>query len=833
VGQIDRDFNKRFAAARRVAIARDFMHLNPEQREAVLKTEGPLLILAGAGSGKTTVLINRIANILQYGRGSDSDETPDFVTDDDLEALELYAATGDDSLRERARSLSIVDPCPPWRVIAITFTNKAAGELKSRLEDMLGAVSAREVWAMTFHSACVRMLRRDADRLGYGTNFVIYDTADSQSVLKRIIRDFGGDEKQFTPKLVHGRISHAKNEGIESREYAQEAEKGFDHTKKFIARCFAEYEKRCRAANAFDFDDLILQTVRLLRENEDVRLYYQQRFKYVLVDEYQDTNSIQYRLASLITNSDRNICVVGDDDQSIYKFRGATVENILGFEKQFKGTYVVRLERNYRSTSPILEAANDVISHNKSRHRKRLWTDTGSDVLPELVIREDERDEARFVAETIIDGVAAGSVSWRDHVVLYRMNAQSQTFEYEFKRHNIPYKIYGGTGFFDRAEVKDVIAYLCVIANPADDAHLLRIINTPARGIGDTTVDLLADTAAEAGVSIYDVIKNAEEHVILPRAMEKLGRFRALIEDLSECAAAKPLDEFYDELIEKTGLIRALEAKKNDENLTRIENIREVKSTVITFMRENPEGNLGDLLEQYALYTDLDRDTGAPDHVAVMTMHSAKGLEFDTVFIVGAEDGIFPGQRTIGEPEEMEEERRLCYVAMTRAKSKLFFVSTKRRMLFGRTTNNRTSSFVEEIDASHITRPKKTSIYAAFGPDYETVRDDWFDASRSTRGFARSRFSHEQQPFHPENRPPERRTPNQPKKTASAQLDVAKQDFKVGDSVRHKAFGTGIVKAATPTGSPIGSDILLEIEFDNVGTKRLMRNSVNAYMTKI
>ncbi|MDR0917495.1 MAG: UvrD-helicase domain-containing protein [Oscillospiraceae bacterium] len=812
------EFITAFAAARRAAIAVDFAHLNPEQREATLTTEGPLLILAGAGSGKTTVLINRIGNLIRYGRGSDCGDVPDFVDVDDLRFLEDYAANPTADARGRVRELCAVEPCEPWRVIAITFTNKAAGELKSRLEDMLGS-TAREVWAMTFHSACVRILRRDIEKMGYGRDFIIYDSADSQSVMKRVMREVGIDEKQVTAKSVLGAISRAKDTGMLAADFADEANKGYDTMKKIIARCYIEYEKRLRDANALDFDDLILTAVRLLERDAECREYYQNRFRYVLVDEYQDTNSLQYKLASLIAGGRRNICVVGDDDQSIYKFRGATVENILGFERQYAGAEVVRLERNYRSTSPILQASNDVIQHNQSRHRKRLWTDRDAGDLPKLVTREDERDEARFVADTIIGGVADGG-HWSDHVVLYRMNAQSNTFEYEFKRNNIPYKIYGGTGFFERAEVKDAMAYLCTVANPYDEAHLLRIVNTPTRGIGNTTLDVLGEMSMRTGEPLFELMRNAREHEELQKAADRLIRFVEMIDILRLVANAKPLDEFYDAMIEATGLIRALELKQTDENIARIENIRELKTNILNFMRENPNGNLAEFLTEIALYTDLDRDEDDPNHVAVMTMHSAKGLEFDTVFIVGAEDGIFPGTRAIGEPEEMEEERRLCYVAMTRAKRRLFFVNARRRMLFGRTEAHRTSCFVEEIDQTHLDRPTLPK-FAGF---------DHFDADPETRGFAKPQYERRDTDFSRSVQIPQRKSASASRaKSAPITPSAPTVTFAVGDTVEHRAFGRGVIAAVTKT----GGDALLDVDFDTAGRKRLMQKSASAYMTTI
>ena len=804
----------RLAKARKQAIALDFKHLNDAQREAVLKTEGPLLILAGAGSGKTTVLINRIANLLAYGRGSDSAEVPQWATEQHILQLEDYIAAPTREKRAEVSRLLQIEPVEVWRIIAITFTNKAAGEIKSRLEDMLGA-SARDIWAMTFHSACARILRRDIGKIGYDTSFAIYDSSDSLALIKRIIKEHGINDKDIPPKSVMGTISRSKDAEILPDEFIEEAEKRHDVRKKVIGGVYAEYQKRLKQSNALDFDDLIRLTVLLLSKDTEAREYYQRRFRYVLVDEYQDTNGLQYKLAGLLAGGHGNICVVGDDDQSIYKFRGATVENILQFEENYPGTHIVRLERNYRSTAPILSAANDVISHNKSRHKKKLWTDKSEGGLPLVHLADNERGEARFVADTIIENISKNG-TWGGYAVLYRMNAQSNNFEYEFKRNNIPYKVYGGTGFFERAEIKDMMAYLCTVNNPGDEVHMLRIINNPPRGIGQTTIDNVVQTAADKGQTLFETIKTSGAYPKLERASTKLLMFGDMIEYLQKMSVSQPLDEFYDMLIDASGIVKALEAKNNDENLTRIENIRELKTNIINFMGDNPSGTLADFLGEVALYTDLDTMVENTDHVAIMTMHSAKGLEFDSVFIVGAEDGIFPGIRAIGEPEEMEEERRLCYVAMTRAKRQLYFVQARSRMLFGKTTANKSSRFIEEISPDNVERPAPTS-------------DFWFDSPTPGFGGSASGGARER-PFSTAyggapKQAQQRRS--EPLRTPAAPLPQVPR-FAVGERVAHKAFGEGTVKTVTPT----GGDALLEIEFDTQGTKRLMQKHASAYMTK-
>jgi len=810
-------FKQEFIAARRDAIALDFAHLNAEQREAVLKTEGPLLILAGAGSGKTTVLINRIANLLAYGCGSDSDEVPEYATEDDLALLRDYIADGGDILRVRARRLMALRPVDAWRIIAITFTNKAAGEMKARLETMLGE-SARDIWAMTFHSACARILRRDIDKLGYETSFVIYDTADTLAMMKRIMKDAGIDDKELAPRSVTSAISRAKDAETSPRAMYEEAEKRHDARKKIIAQLYDAYQKRLKQANALDFDDLILLTVRLLSQSDEVREFYQRKFQYVLIDEYQDTNNLQYKLASLLAGERSNICVVGDDDQSIYKFRGATIENILSFEEHYPGANIIRLERNYRSTSHILNASNDVIAKNKTRHGKKLWTDAEGGDLPHVHLADDERAESRFVAQTIIDQYADGK-KWSDHVILYRMNAQSNNFEFEFKRNNIPYRVFGGTGFFDRAEVKDMTAYLCAIANPTDEVHLLRIINTPTRGIGNTTQELVAQISREAGLPYFDVLVRCQEFPELQKAQTKLLNFVQMMNYLREMSSALPLDEFYDLLIEQCGIVRELEKKNSDENLTRIENIRELKTNIVNFLHDNPDGTLADFLAEIALYTDLEKLNQSDDCVALMTIHSAKGLEFDTVFIVGAEDGIFPGIRVIGDAAEEEEERRLCYVAMTRAKRRLCFIHARQRMLFGKTGHNKLSRFVEEIDDEHINRPALAS--ADPWGETEIVQSDYSYNSYSGRP-----MPHASSFGGGVKRPS---TPARPKAPIPAPTREVKMLFAIGDRVAHRAFGEGTVTAVTKT----GGDALMELSFDTAGDKKLMMNTAAQYMKKI
>ncbi len=824
-------FKDKFIKLRKQIISRSFGKLNDMQRQAVLTTEGPLLLLAGAGSGKTTVLISRIANLIRYGRASDSGDIPEGITEEDVDFLENYVNFPTEADRDRAHRLCALDPCEPWRIIAITFTNKAADELKDRLERMLGP-SARDVWAMTFHSACVRILRRDIDKLGYDPGFTIYDTTDSGALIKRIIKEFNLDEKVYQYRSVLSAISKAKDSMTDPEKYYAAAEKIGDLRKKNIGRIYMEYANRMKSANAVDFDDIILLTVKLLLEHKDVREYYQRKFRYVLIDEYQDTNNLQYLFASTLAGGHGNICVVGDDDQSIYKFRGATIENILSFENQYKNARLIRLEQNYRSTGHILAAANSVIKNNTGRKGKNLWTDKDLGEKPTLYIANDERDEAQFVAGKIIAGVAGGS-NFRDHAVLYRMNAQSNQIEFAFKRNSIPYRVIGGTKFFDRAEIKDMLAYLCVIANPSDEMRLMRIVNQPPRGIGQTTLDNVQELAKEENKSVYEIMGSANEYGALSRAQAKLRQFTALIDELREKEKTMSLPELYDEVIRVTGYITMLEAKQNDENLTRIENVNELKTNIITYMKENPEGSLAGFLDEISLYTDLDNLDRTADCVSVMTMHSAKGLEFPTVFIIGAEEGVFPGTRAIGETEEMEEERRLCYVAMTRAREKLYFTCARRRMLFGKTVAGQISRFVEEVDGDHINRPKGEGF--AFGGEngyWDTAPDrGWgggFGGSRYSDS-GRSSYDRETPRYAPKRDYSARRPEKKPISIPKPAEQKAEILFAVGDKVKHKAFGVGKVLKMQPT----GSDALMEVEFETAGVKRLMMKSASAFMTKI
>ena len=812
------DLERRFIQARHDAIATEYSNLNPCQRQGVLATEGPLLLLAGAGSGKTTVLIHRVANLLRFGRGSDTDEIPIPISEDEVQFLEQYAAAPDAAQRPLMEYLCAVEPARPWEVLAITFTNKAANELKERLGRMLGEEVAADVWASTFHSACVRILRRDIDRLGFDRSFTIYDSDDSKRVIKDIIKELELEEKSFPPREVQSIISRAKNDMQTPEDFAEQGKVINDWRKIRMGKVYKLYNKKLRDANALDFDDLLWHTVRLLETAGDVREYYQRKFRYILIDEYQDTNALQYRLAALLTNQAKNICVVGDDDQSIYRFRGADITNILSFERQFRGARVIRLEQNYRSTQNILDAANAVIRHNQGRKGKTLWTENGRGELVTVKTTYNESDEANFVLGQIMMYYRRGG-SWGDCAVLYRTNAQSNAMEYACKRNGVPYKIYGGLKFFDRAEVKDMLAYLCVINNPTDDLRLRRIINVPARKIGAATVDKAQLIAARYGLTLYDVLCRAEEFPELKSSAAKLKPFTDMIEEMRRRLPDCPLPEFYDYVCERSGYAPALREKDDVESRGRLENVQELKSSILTYL-ENAEGtepSLSGFLDEIALYTDLDSRADGDNCVTMMTMHAAKGLEFPQVFVVGMEEGLFPGNRAMGDGAEMEEERRLCYVAMTRAREKLTLTNARQRTLYGRTTPCMPSRFLNEIPEENMEWLSK--------PQPRSESREERDSDYGDRGYGSSYGGYGQRSAAPVVT---RREPAEPKagalrsaagaSKAAPKAAAPRMQIQAGETVEHDAFGRGLVLSVRA----MGGDALVEVAFDSVGTKKLM-----------
>ena len=811
------ELERRFIAARRMAIELDYQKLNSMQREGVLTTEGPLLLLAGAGSGKTTVLINRVANLLRYGRGSDTEEIPMPITEDEVAFLEEYVKNPQEEMRPLMQYLCAVQPARPWEVLAITFTNKAAGELKERLERMLGE-EALDVWAATFHAACVRILRRDIDKLGYDRNFTIYDTDDSKRVLKDILKELGLEEKTFPTRELLGVISNAKGEMQSPEEFCQLWEQRGDWRKIRIGKVYKLYNKKLREANALDFDDIILLTVKLLQSDRETREHYQNKFRYVLIDEYQDTNHLQFLLAGLLTGSHGNICVVGDDDQSIYRFRGADITNILSFEQRYKKARTIRLEQNYRSTQNILDAANAVIRNNQGRKGKTLWTQNGAGDPVTVKTCYNESDEANFVVGDIMTAYNRGA-NWRDNAILYRMNAQSNALEYAFKRNGVPYKIVGGVKFFDRAEVKDMLAYLCVICNPADDLRLRRIINVPSRKIGGASLEKAQALATQEGKSLFEIACRAREYPELKSAAGKMADFAQLIMELRHLCDQLELVEFYGRVCEMTGYAQMLRDKNDMESRGRLENVQELASSISAFLENGPDDpSLAGFLNEVALYTDLDGQSDSDNCVTLMTMHSAKGLEFDRVYVTGMDEGVFPGNRAMGEPEEMEEERRLCYVAMTRARKSLTMTNVRQRMLFGMTEPKMPSRFLEEIPEENMQWIGKPEPRKA--PQWD---DDWGGWDAAPRGTYRSYT------VPPQQKPAPVQKSASAARRAPAASSAPLMQLKAGEQVRHSAFGEGLVLSVRP----MGGDALIEVAFDKVGTKKLMLKAAGAHLTKV
>ena len=856
------DLTSEYLALRDQYIEARFTKLNPMQRQAVFTTEGPLLILAGAGSGKTTVLVNRIANIIRFGSAHGSKELARPVTEQDLDDLRTAVAAGRDLPRETA--YLAVRPARPWNVLAITFTNKAAGELKERLRAMLGETLGGDVFASTFHSACVRFLRRDAERIGFPKSFTIYDSDDQQRVIKQIYKDLMIDDKFLPVKSAVSQISSFKDKLLSAEDIASEAPR--DTKAALISKIYTTYAARLKKAGAMDFDDLIYHTVKLLQNDEEARRYYQDKFKYVVVDEYQDTSIAQFNLVRLLAGGSNNVCVVGDDDQSIYKFRGATIENILNFEQVFKGAKTIRLEQNYRSTSNILNAANSVIKNNAGRKGKTLWTQNGNGEKVHHYTASNEQDEASHLADIIGEHLREGA-HLRDHAVLYRMNAQSNPIETYFARAGIPYRIVGGQRFFDRKEVKDINSYLAVIVNPRDDVRLRRIINEPARKIGATTIEKIGDLAAKNGVPMLEIIGHVREYPELQRAAAPLEKFYEIYRELCDLSVTLPLDEFAGEVVKKSGYEAMLKAQK-EEGQARLENLGQLISSVKTYVDQNGEdATLAGFLEEVALISDLDSYDQDADSVTMMTIHSAKGLEFPYVFVVGMEDGVFPGDMARYNEEDMEEERRLCYVAITRAKKELYLSSSRSRLIFGQTRRNPPSTFLSEIDPDLLDETQSPELAysgggfgAGYGSYSTNVPGGRSGYSGASRGYLNSEYNarprggfgggyssgfasggHESPNYsggrhnvqstgfgtgYGRSNNPHHATPAGAGTSTLAGTPSAAPkkkeavSYAPGDLVEHRVFGKGKVIKATP----IAGDCIVEIQFDRVGVKKTMAN---------
>ena len=805
------DLNEKYLKLKRALFDKCYAYLNNKQRQAVFNVDGPLLVLAGAGSGKTTVLVQRVVFIIKYGNAYYNDYVPEWV--DERYIREMESALASDGIEQAEQMLSDYSygACPPYRMLAITFTNKAANEIKSRLSAALDdSDAANDIWAGTFHSVCMRILRVNCEKIGYKKEFTIYDADDTKKAVSSAMKRCMIDEKTLPIKSVINAISRAKDKLITPEMFANEANGDFRRSK--IAKVYAEYQRTLESSNALDFDDIIMKTIELFRKEPEILAFYQKKFRYVCVDEYQDTNDAQFVLTAMLSRGTGNIMVVGDDDQSIYKFRGATIDNILSFDRHFDNAAVIKLEQNYRSTQTILDAANAVISNNTGRHGKKLWTDGKQG--DKIVIRkiDDQNFEAKNIVDTVYRAVAHEGRTYRDFAVLYRNNAQSSSIERALAKSAIPYRMLGGVRFSDRKEIRDVVAYLQLIANHSDRERLLRIINEPKRKIGDRTIDAISQIAAELNCSLFEVIENASQYTALSRSAVTLEAFARLINGLTVKAAHQTLPDLFDAVIEDSGYRAMLEAAGPEEK-DRIDNLDEFKSAIIEYCNNNEQPTLVGFLEENALVADVDRYDESADAVVLMTVHSAKGLEFPIVIIPGFEDGIFPSvQTTIGTADDLEEERRLAYVALTRAKEKIYILHTKSRLLYGQTQYNPISRFVTEIPEQYVVREGNEYASGMYGSQRTSPKVYFTETNRESQ-------SAYKKPHSPANsttvggvatvgKPITRATPS------SAQKIV----FKPGDRVKHMTFGEGEVLSVRP----MGADTLYEVMFDNAGTKKLM-----------
>ena len=743
--------------------------LNDKQKEAVLSTEGPCLVIAGAGSGKTKVLTHKIAYLMQEKN------------------------------------------VKPWSILAITFTNKAANEMKERVENLVGDV-AKDMWIGTFHSICVRILRRYIDRIGFTSSFIIFDSSDQRTLVKQCLNQLNIDDKMLNDRAVLSEISNAKNEMLEPDAYKLRTNN--EIRKETIAKVYELYQKRLRENNAIDFDDIINYTIRILSENPDVLEYYSNKFEYVLVDEYQDTNKAQFTLVSILAALHGNITVVGDNDQGIYSFRGADITNILNFEKDFPGTKIIKLEQNYRCTQNILDAANAVIKNNETKYEKKLWTENGKGGMITVFRGNDEYDEANFIVENINKLRREEYMTYNDFAILYRMNSQSRSIEDILRRENVPYKIIGGLKFYERKEIKDTIAYLRLIQNPSDNLSLTRIINEPKRGIGKTSLDNVQQIAMQSETSMYDVIKRADEFG-LNRVFANSREFVSQIEELRAKKDNIKISDLIKETLNKTGYTKALEDEDTTEAETRLENIEEFLTVAMEFEEQMAENSLEEFLEGITLSSDLDNADDQEDSVTLMTLHSAKGLEFPVVFLVGMEEGIFPGYKSIGEPKELEEERRLCYVGITRAKQNLFISCARQRTIFGSTSCNQVSRFVKEIpkelmdgfDENFEDKPQKT---------YEDYQYEWKYGNNHVTSYKSDEVKSAKPAMQYSFRTAESFLNNLNKKPATTSVDIS--IYRAGQRVYHKKFGEGRINYVEAE----GDDAKVDITFDKIGHKRLM-----------
>ena len=754
--------------------------LNDKQKEAVLATDGPCLVIAGAGSGKTKVLTHKIAYDIESG-------------------------------------------IKPWNILAITFTNKAANEMKERIEKLIGD-AAKDLWMGTFHSICVRILRRYIDRIGYKTDFVIFDTSDQKTLIKECLKTLKVDDKIFTDRGVLSEISNGKNEMLEPKAYG--VKYAGDFRKKTIAEIYELYQRRLKENNAIDFDDIINFTIKILSENPDVLDYYTEKFKYILVDEYQDTNKAQFTLVSLLASKYGNVTAVGDNDQGIYSFRGADISNILNFERDFPGTRIIKLEQNYRCTGNILKAANAVIKHNENKYDKKLWTENEEGHLPCIYCGEDEYDEGRYIVEQINHLKTEEYYKNSDFTILYRMNAQSRAIEDILMREGIPYKVIGGLKFYERKEIKDIIAYLRLIHNSADNLSLKRIINEPKRGIGKTSIDQIQEISDKTGNSMYEIIRNAQEYG-LTRVFSNSRDFIEQIEYLKSKKDELKISDLIKETLNKTGYTKALENENSVEAETRIENLEEFLTVAIEFEEESADNTLAEFLENITLSSDIDGMEDKDDSVTLMTLHSAKGLEFPVVFLVGMEEGIFPGYKSIGEPQALEEERRLFYVGITRAKQYLYLTCAKHRTIFGSTSYNQVSRFVKEIPEELL--EEYAEVVERKSVDKEEFKDygyRWsYGKGQTVKTF---KMSEEDKSAVAKTIGEQGAKSEYQYRTAESFLNSIKQNnqtnyvdlskYQVGQRVYHKKFGEGTITKLEQE----GNDVKVDLEFDKAGHKRLM-----------
>lgn len=819
------DEKNRYLKIKRALFERANSDLNDRQKESVFTVNGPLLVIAGAGSGKTTVLVRRIAQIIKYGNAYADESVPEYITPEMLTAYEAALNFPPEAIKPILDDFITPTsaPCPPWSMLAITFTNKAANEIKERLTGMFDDPDvAKDIWAGTFHSVCMRILRRSAHVLGYKGELTIYDTDDTKKLVSQVMKDMNIDEKAFPIKTVAGEISRAKEKLLDPAAYAAEAKNSY--REKIYANIYEEYQKRLKDSGALDFDDIIMKTVELFDRDPETLRHFAGMFRYVCVDEYQDTNHAQFELCRRLASGHGNIMVVGDDDQSIYRFRGATIENILSFDSTYPAARVIKLEQNYRSTKTILEAANAVIGKNTGRRKKVLWTenDAGADIVLEEC--DNENGEARRIADTILKAVAEKKYTYRDFAVLYRVNAQSNAIERTFAKSAIPYRVCGGLRFMDRKEIRDVTAYLQVINNHSDRIRLRRIINEPKRKIGENTLAAVEAIADEQNISVFDVMKNAGEYAALSRAASVLIAFTDVIEKLTSMYSdGCPLDALVNNMLDLTGYRKMLEAAGEAEK-DRLDNVEEFISGVVEYMNNNEEPTLTGFLEENALVADVDKYDENADAVVMMTVHSAKGLEFPVAFLPGMEEGIFPGTQSLMDPAEMEEERRLAYVAITRAKKELVILHTNYRMLYGKTAHNSVSRFVQDIPAELI--DDRTPVRYGAGMSTDPY-GDYADRPRTYISGGTAVGSSTERPRR--NGSFVSAIPSRPRAavetdkltvTRPVQAPAArtKETFVPGDRVRHQAFGVGEVLSV----KPMGSDCLYEVMFDSVGTKKLM-----------